>query len=324
LGHLKKGQDNMKEYWEITHDRAVPTQAVWGLQPAFELNNLTRAQHGTLTDSLPTLAQTRDTAENNLTDAISAKENHFIKLRNLAVRLPGLADGMLEDGDDLKDQLDKIFAVDADVSEAHTLRRCRLILPFWTDINTARAAVVPPKAALTLDYLGVAVTVADFSTTMDNAVAAQKTEAERQRDVTKAKGDLRAADRKLDRANKRWYLAWLKAYPEGTPEGDAALADIPTEQGAAQAQALQILTLTALADHTVRVNLDPNGGAHATTKELQTMLPGETEFGHTIPITGNEMIIGPYAAGITVNVRTRVANSNPGTVNSTPKSVVTI
>jgi len=48
LGHLKKGKVSMKEYWEITHDRAVPTQAVWGLQPAFELNNLTRAQHGTL------------------------------------------------------------------------------------------------------------------------------------------------------------------------------------------------------------------------------------------------------------------------------------
>ena len=231
---------------------------------------------------------------------------------------------MLEDGDDLKDQLDRIFAVDAGVSEAHTLRRCRLILPFWTDMNTARAAVVPPKAALTLDYLGVAVTVADFSATMDLAIAAQRTEAEKQRDVTKAKGDLRAADRKLDRANKRWYLAWLKAYPAGTPEGDAALSDIPTEQGTAQAQKIEILTLTPLADHRVRVNLDPAGGAHATTKELQTMLPGETEFGHTIPITGNEMILGPYPPGTALTARTRVANSNPGTVTSTPKSVVTL
>ncbi|MEN9575199.1 MAG: hypothetical protein RL514_3054 [Verrucomicrobiota bacterium] len=314
----------MKEYWEITHDRAVPTQAVWGLQPAFELNNLTRAQHGTLTESLPTLAQFRDTAENNLTDALSAKGNHFTKLLNLAIRQPGLADGLLEDGDPLKDQLDKIFAVDADVSEAHTLRRCRLILPFWTDLNTARAAMTPPKLALTLDYLGVAVTVADFSTTMNLAIVAQQAESDRQRDVTTAKGALRAADRKLDRANKRWYQAWLKAYPEGTPEGDAALSDIPTEQGTAQAQKIEILTLTPLADHTVRVNLDPDGGAHASTKELQTMLPGETEFGHTIPITGNEMILGPYPAGTALTARTRVANSNPGTVTSTPKSVVTI
>ena len=49
----------MNEYWEITHGRAVATQAVWGMQPAFELNNLTLTQHGTLTDSLPTLAGPR-------------------------------------------------------------------------------------------------------------------------------------------------------------------------------------------------------------------------------------------------------------------------
>lgn len=314
----------MKEYWNITYDRAVPTQVVWGMQAAFELNNFTRTQHGTLTDSLPTLAQARDTAENNLTDALAAKHTVFNKLKNLAVRVPGLLDGLLADEDELKEQLDAIFAVDADLSENHILRRCRLIVPLWTDVNTARAAAVPPKAALTIDYQGTAIAVADFSTAMSDAITAQKTEAEKQRLVTNAKSALRAADRKLDRANKRWYQAWLKAYPEGTPEGDAALADIPTEQGTAQAQKIDIDTLTPLADHTVRVNLDPNGGAHATTKELQTMLPGETEFGHTIPITGNEMIIGPYAVGITVTVRTRVANSNPGTVTCTPQSVVTI
>lgn len=314
----------MNEYWNITLARAMRTQAVWGMKPEFELNSLTRTQHGTLTDSLSTLAQARDTAENNLTDALSAKGTIFTKLVNVSIRLPGLADGLIEDDDVLHDQLDKIFAVDADVSENSTLRRSRLILPFWTDLNTARAAAVPPKLALTLDYLGVAVAVADFSTAMDSAITAQKTEADKQRFVTNAKSALRTADRKTDRANKRWYKAWLKAYPEGTPEGDAALSDIPTEQGTAQAQKIEILTLTPLANHTVRANLDPNGGAHATTKELQTMLPGETEFGHTVAITGNEMILGPYAAGIAVTARTRVANSNPGTVTSATKSVVTI
>jgi hypothetical protein len=46
--------------------------------------------------------------------------------------------------------------------------------------------------------------------------------------------------------------------------------------------------LTALADHTVRVNLDPAGGAHATTKELQYLLPGEADFGHSTAITGKK------------------------------------
>ncbi len=316
----------MNEYWEITHERGVATQAVWGMKPAFELNKLTKAQHATLTESLPTLAQERDNKENDLTDALAAKHTVFDKLRDLAVRVPGLIDGLLSEDDDLREQLDAIYAVDSVVSEHHVLRRCRLLMPFWTDVNTARAAAVPPKPELTLDYgsPSVAVNVGDFSSTVSSALGAQKTESEKQRDVTNAKSALRAADRKTDRANKRWYKAWLKAYPEGTAEGDAAQSQIPTEQGVDPAEPIEILTLTALANHTVRVHLDPNGGTHATTKELQYMLPGETEFGHTTAIAGNEMVVGPFTVGATVTFRTRTANSNPGAATSASKSVVVV
>ena len=131
-----------------------------------------------------------------------------------------------------------------------------------------------------------------------------------------------AADRKTDRANKRWYQAWLKVFPAGTAEGDAAQAQIPTEQGTPAPTPLEILTLAAQPDHTVRVTLDPAGGAHATTKELQYQLPGEAEFGHTAPITGRVMAAGPFAAGAAVAFRTRVANSHPGTVTGAVKQVV--
>jgi len=312
----------MNEYWEITHERAVATQAVWGMQLAFELHNLTRTQHGTLTDSLPALAQARDNKENDLTEALAAKHDVFAKLENLAIRVPGLIDGLLDDDDDLKEQLDAIYGVDPAVSENSALRRSRLILPLWTDVNTARAAAVPPKPALTLDYLAAPVAVADFSATMDLAIAKQKTEAERQRDVTNSKSALRTSDRKLDRGNKRWYRAWLKAYPLGTPEGDAAASQIPTEQGTAQAQVLLILSAVAQPNHTILVTLDPAGGDHATTKELQYMLPGETEFGHSTPITGNQLTVGPFAAGASVSFRTRVSNSNPGFVTSPVVSVI--
>lgn len=130
----------MNEYWEITHERAVATQAVWGMQPAFELNNLTRTQHGTLTDSLPTLAQTRDNKENDLTEALAAKHDVFAKVENLAIRVPGLIDGLLDDDDDLKEQLDAIYGIDPAASENAALRRARQILPLWTDVDAARAA----------------------------------------------------------------------------------------------------------------------------------------------------------------------------------------
>ena len=201
----------MQEYWEITHERGVPTQAVWGMKPLFELNKLNRTQHGTLSDSLPTLAQTRDNKENDLTDALAAKHTIFTKLVNLATRAPGLIDGLLDDEDELKEQLDAIYAVDPGVSENHTLRRGRLLLPLWLDVNTARAAAVPPKAELTLDYAGLSVNASDFGGAMTAAINAQKTEAEKARDVTNAKSALRTADHKTDRANKRFYKAWLKA-----------------------------------------------------------------------------------------------------------------
>ncbi len=312
----------MNEYWEITHERAVPTQALWGMQPTFELNQLTRTQHATLTDSLPALAQVRDNMENDLTQALAAKHTVFDKLSNLGVRMPGLIDGLLEDEDELKDQLDAIYAVDAFGSENSALRRARLLLPLWTDVNAARAAATPVKPALTIDYQTTPVAVADLSATIDAALLAQKTEAEKQRDVTNSKSALRTADRKLDRANKRWYKAWLLAFPVGTPEGDAAFSQIPTEAGTPVPSVLAILSATPLADRRVTLTLDPNGGAHATTKELQSLLPGETEFGHSTPITGNEVTVGPFDPGATIQFRTRVANSNPGFVTSPVVTVV--
>lgn len=316
----------MDEYWEITQERAVATQAVWAMKIAFELNKLNRTQHAALTDSLPTLAQTRDNKENDLTEALAAKHTVFDRLISIATRMPGLIDGTLDDDDELKDQLDAIYAIDAHASENQTLRRCRLLLPFWTDVDAARALAVPAKPPLTLDCgtPPLAVTVGGFASTISAAGTAQKTEAERSRDVTNAKSALRAADHKAGRANKRWYKAWMKAYPEGTAEGDAALSQIPTEQGTPPPSSLEILTLTALPEHTVRVNLDPAGGAHATTKELQYMLPGETEFGHTTPVPGKVLIVGPLTAGASVSFRTRVANSNPGTVSSATKAVVVV
>lgn len=314
----------MNEYWEITHERAVATQAVWNMKPAFELNALTRTQHGTLCDSLPTLVQTRDNKANDLTDALAAKHTLFNKLTNIGNRVPGLIDATLSDEDPLKEQLDAIYAVDGAASENHAMRRGRVLLPLWLDINTARAAATPAKPEITVDHLSVVINASNFAATMVDGMNAQKTEAEKSRDVTNAKSALRAADRKTDRGNKRWYKAWLKAYPAGTAEGDAALSQIPTEQGVDDAEPLEILTLTAQANHTVLVNLDPAGGAHATTKELQYLLPGEPEFGHTTPITGNQMTTGPLTVGVMVTFRTRVANSNPGTVSSATQAVVVI
>ena len=315
----------MKEYWEITHERALATQAVWIMQPGFELNKLTKAQHATLTDSLPTLAQTRADKENALTGAIAAADDLFAQIERLDVRVPSFIAGMLDDDDPLKEQLDPIYDIDADLSHAHTLRRARLILPLWNEVNTARQADTPAKPALKVKLGEVEVGYSELKQLIQDAEDALETQAAKQHDVIAAKAALRATDRKLDRGNKRWYKSWMQAYPAGTPEGDSALGQVPTEQGgAADPEPLEITQLTPQANHTILVAFDPAGGAHATTKELLYRLPGEPEFGHTAPITGATMTAGPFPAGALVTFRTRVANSNPGTIPSTAKSAVAL
>jgi len=131
-----------------------------------------------------------------------------------------------------------IYGVDVDISDAHKLRRAKLILLLLPDVNTARAAMTPPKPVVKIDVpdgtpgvAGTSIGVAELTTLIATCEGLLAILDVKQKDVSAAKSALRAASRQLDRANKRWYLAWLKAFPEGTPEGDAALSGITTEQG---------------------------------------------------------------------------------------------
>ena len=83
-----------------------------------------------------------------------------------------------------------------------------------------------------------------------------------------------------------------------------------------QATVFAILSATPQPDQRVTATLEPSAGAHATTTELQYRLTGEVEFGHSTPITTNQMTVIP------VSFRTRVAKSNPGFVSSLAVTMV--
>lgn len=306
----------MIEYWEITLARALPTQSVWAMRPTFELNNLTILRHAELTESLPVLAQLISNAENELTKAKSAKRGLVERLRSLCIRVPALIEGLLDDDDSLKDQLGAIYAIDPATSDNTALCRARLLSPLWLDVNGARAAATPAKLPLTIDIRGEEVGADGLAALIEATQSSQQTVAEKQRSVTNARSALRGANNLLDRGNKRWYQAWMQAFPAETPEGAAAQSQIPTERGVAQATVLSILSATPQPDRTVLVTLDPKGGKHATTKELQFQLPDEEEFGHSTPITADPLTVGPFEPGSEVSFRTAVGNSNPGFVIS--------
>ena len=316
--HFIETHNIMKTYWEITHERGVPTVAVWLMNPTFELRGgLTRASHSTNVDLLPAKAQLRADAEGILDGIREDLRKKFDKMRELAVRAPGVIDEMITEEDDLHDLLDRVFASDATDSETALLRRARLVVELWLAFDELQTAMVPPKPGLTLKYkdgndVETDENASTFASLVVTCLAGQNNEAVAIKNVSATKTALRTLERKVDRHNKRWYGAWTKAFLAGTAEGDAARSQVPTEQGTLPAQALQILTATAQVDRTVQLTFDPEGGLHATTQELQWRLPGDVDFGHTIPVVRAGQTVGPFPANTLVIFRTRAANSTPG------------
>lgn len=313
----------MKEYWEITLERLIATCAVWAMQPSFQLKNLTLASHTTAIAGLTDAANLRSLREGDLSDKRALRDDVLAIIKDVIVRVPGIIGNKLEDGDDLQDQLDLVYSVAGPFTETSALRRAGYLFGLWEDFNAMLAAQVPVQAALTLGVTGnAAMDRGQFMSLCAQFASLRSDVQNMEREVNKAKTALRALESKTDRNNKRWYGAWMKQFPAGTPEGDAAFSQIPTEQGTQAPTALEINSLTPQLDRRVTVLYQDGTGLHGTTKELLYRLPGEGEFGHSTPVTLPSQQIGPFPAGTVVEVRTRLANSTPGVVLSTVKSVL--
>lgn len=313
----------MKEYWEITHERATATVAVWNLQSTFALKGLTLAQHTTNCTGLPTQAAARALVE-LATNAVRADRDDALRLiREANARVPNLLEGHLDDNDDLHEELDLVFAVSITVGVNATLRRARLLAGVWGKYNVLNLAT-PLTIKWKPDPNGPEATISqsDFVTALNGMEALLTAVANAERDVASAKSVLRTLERKVDRGNKRFYKAWVETYPEGTTEGDAARSTIPTEAGVPLAQILEIANVTPQAGGMLLVAFDTSTGQHATTRELLRQLPGDLDFGNTVAITGSSIVIGPFPPGTLVKLRTRVANSNPGVVWSATTQIV--
>ena len=308
----------MKTYWEITYERGTATVSVWGMNTTFELRGgLTLVTHTANVGELPVLAQNRADQEASLDGIREDLQKKFAKLRDLAIRVPGVVDGMITEDDDLHELLDRVYASDTTDSEAALLRRSRLVVELWQAFDALLTAEVPMKPPMTLNSVdgdGLVSTegAASFEGTLTSCLEGQRAEAAAIKDVSVAKSALRTRERKVDRDNKRWYKAWTKMYAEGTAEGDAARSQVPTEQGTLPAQALEILAATEQPVRMVQLAYDPDGGLHATTLELQWRLPGDVDFGHTIPVVRAGQTVGPFPANTLVIFRTRGSNSTPG------------
>ena len=114
--------------------------------------------------------------------------------------------------------------------------------------------------------------------------------------------------RKLDRWNKDWYQAWGAEFPPGTPNGDA-LGGVDTETGTALPQILEISAVTPQG-LSLKVDYDPDTGAHATVLELLWKVNGApADYLRVAANKVNGNVIGPFTAGQVITLRTDVGNS---------------
>ena len=312
----------MQEYWQITEERGTETIAVWTqFAPGFQVKKLTLAKHTADVNGLPGLAQARDTQQTALDNVAGLRDASLSFIRDIATRVPHIIENNLDAEDELAADLHVVYAIQAGVSEASDLNRARKVVALWTAVNADRAAQAPPLAPITLKKAGDSsdVALADFQTAVQGYQTLQQNVATADTNLTKAKSALRVQTLRTDANNKRWYAAWGKTYPAGSAENDA-LSDITTEAGTAKPGPLEIASLT-VSVKSVDVAYVPDGGAHATTKELQYRIHGtETDFGHSVPVVEAGQTAGPFAAGAVVDFRTRCANS-AGVAFSTIKTV---
>ena len=312
----------MQESWQITYSRGLPTLAVWAMQPDFELHKWTLTQHTTAVNSLPTLSQARKDKERALTTAQTVTNGLFRRLGDLNIRAAGAIHGLIGDeNEDMHKQLDMVFAIATGDSQKNEVSRAQLLAGVWHDFDVARQAETPSQAPLVMKQGTANVTAAQFAQLLQDAIAAQSTEATAARTLSSARTALRIADRQVNRHNKRWYAAWTKTYPVDTPEGDAARSDVPTEHGVPAPVALEIESLAVQPDKQVIVTYAEQGGDHATTLELLYQLPGEPDFGHGTKVVRRVQMAGPFAPGTLVRFCTHAANSTDDSVFSEVRQV---
>ena len=306
----------MAEYWQAMHLRGQQTIGVWGtFAPAFQVGPLTLAMHTTDVGLILTHVDERNVQQDSLDDAMLARDANFDLIHDIAVRVPQLIDAVLEDSDPLNNDLDDVFGVNPD-SQHGSMERSRRIVSLWNRVNTKRAAMTPALPALLLGTTSVA----NLTTALNNHPGLMQTVENERSELNQKKSQLQTTARRVDRNNKRWYGAWGNNFAIGSPEHNAMLSQVDTEEGTNAPTAKEIATLTRTG-LSVAVAYAVGGGNHATSLILQRQVVGvDANFAHDTPLILTGQTVGPFPAAATINFRVQATNS-AGTTNSAVQSI---
>jgi len=303
----------MPEFHETVHSRGQQTIAVWStFSPAFMVDVLTLAQHTADVNAMPAAAAARDTQQDVVDDARTARDNNFNLLADLGVRVPRAIEGQLPADDDLHGEIDDVRAVES-TSQDNAQARIRRVLSLWTRYNAKRAAAVPPLPALLVG----AATVAQLQTALNNHPGLMQAVENEKAELNQKRTDLKRLATKVDRNNKRWFAAWEGNFADGSPERDA-LGQIDTGPQTPAPGALLIASVVAQPGARFTVEFTPGGGAHASTLELLWQVMGvDADFTNQLALvdTTPRVAVTGAVPGVTVRFKTRAGNST-GTTDS--------
>lgn len=293
----------MPQSWQITQARALQSQGVWALSPAFTVGSHTKTTHNTLTGDLQSDAVATETAKNALDGKDGVLNQEYAYFQSMNSALAGRFDSEVPDDNPLQRDVDQISGIRPD-SRAAIEERTLKTISCWQKLNAERAAAVPPVPEIV-----VRGTAAAAYETRWKALPDKRQEREDAAGTWRSFNSIqRKTARALDLANKAWYQAWKSEFPEGTPEGDA-LAGVDTESGTAMPQVLEIASIVQ-EGLSLRVTYVPGTGAHASVLDLLHQVEDvQADYQRTPADAAAGNLIGPFTAGRIVRVRTDVGNS---------------
>ena len=219
-----------------------------------------------------------------------------------AIRVPRAFEATLPPEDSLMDDIVLLRHTSLD-NMPDIQARGQDVLTLWVNGHAHRAAQTPAQPALAVGGK----TLADLQTALAAVQPLEQVLATQRGALSAKRSALRSLTVKVDRNNKRWYLAWQAEYLPGTPENDAlSLIDTGSPGGGGGtpppppvipavpanvtltpgAAASALLTVgTQLGAGTVQVKLTPNPGAEQTTLGLFATLPQVLSFNPAEEVT---------------------------------------
>jgi len=305
------------EYYQVIQNRAGQTAAVINkFVPTLSVGGVNAAGLLAQSAALDGLAQTRDDALADSDAATNAENQGFLAIQALTLSLPQAAEADLDDNipaeSALLDLLSPVYAIKPRTTEL-ALERGQKLVSALTKINAYLTALVPPRNPITSGGKGLT----DLNTLIAAQPALEQALEDRAADVGSARSALRVAATAVDRLNKRFY-AKLTAEARTNAALADALAQIDTESAGLPGTLGISGILQGGTDHLhILVSYDPGTYDGSATSTIEWMVTGvDTDFTHNAPADPSGNALGPFTVGSTVQLRTRVTNSNGTTTGS--------